>query len=245
MNISINLELASKDVIKAVQRNDVIIVIDVLRCCSTIVTAFANGATEVIPVKTLAEAYNLHRRHPEYLLAGERKGLKLYRFHLGNSPLEFTPEKVRDKRIILTTTNGTKTFVLAKESKWVFAGALLNVGAVVKTVFNVAKKEDTGISIVLSGNNGAFNLEDFLCAGAIYHFLPNSIAESSDTAKAALLSFLKVQGQLSSVIQNTDHAQRLISLGLEEDVKYCAQKCISEIVPFLKGEAIIPFNYTL
>ncbi|MBS7654517.1 2-phosphosulfolactate phosphatase, partial [Candidatus Bathyarchaeota archaeon] len=107
MSIKVNIEFLAKDSEKAAKRGDLIIIIDALRCCSSIVTALANGAEAIIPVKTLREAYRIHARNPKYLLAGERGGLKPRGFDLGNSPLEYTSERVHGKIILLTTTSGT------------------------------------------------------------------------------------------------------------------------------------------
>ncbi|MDH5596295.1 MAG: 2-phosphosulfolactate phosphatase, partial [Candidatus Bathyarchaeota archaeon] len=125
--LSLNLELSAKDTLKAVSRKDVLVVIDVLRCCSTIVMALANGAKEVIPTKTIREAQALHKKHPEFLLAGERKGLKPIGFNLGNSPLEFSSNIVKEKHVVLTTTSGTKAICSSKKARWVLIGAFFNV----------------------------------------------------------------------------------------------------------------------
>ncbi len=101
------VELCVADADKAVERGDVIVVVDVLRSTSSIVNALANGAKSIVPVATLTEAYALHRLHPEYLLVGEREGRKPKGFHLGNSPLEFSSERVSGMDLIMTTTSGT------------------------------------------------------------------------------------------------------------------------------------------
>src|SRR6266568_1109336 len=93
----------------------VTVVFDVLRATSTIVTALANDATAILPVAEIAEALSIRRRRPEVLLAGERDGVRIKSdltgsidFDLGNSPREFVTEKIIDRTIVLTTTNGTR-----------------------------------------------------------------------------------------------------------------------------------------
>ncbi|KPV64749.1 MAG: 2-phosphosulfolactate phosphatase [Candidatus Bathyarchaeota archaeon BA1] len=236
----INLEFTAKDAVKAVQRRDVIIVIDVIRCCSTIITALANGAKSVIPTKNVREARMLHKEHPEFVLAGERGGLKPRGFDLGNSPREFSSNVIGGRNIILTTTSGTKAIIGSKNARWVLIGALLNAEATAKTALKIAAKEKTGISLVLSGRGGHFSLEDFLCAGAITETLPIDKAEHSDATLTALLAFQQARESLTKVIQEGYHAQYLKRMGFEEDVELCSKMNILGIVPFLKGERIVP-----
>jgi len=240
--IFINLELVAGDAVKAVQRGDIIVVIDVLRCSSTIITALSNGAQGVIPTKTLQEARRRHRENPESLLAGERRGFKPKGFDLGNSPLQFTPEKVKNKLIILTTTSGAKAISLAKNGRWVLIGALLNVEAVAKETLEIAEREGRGISLLLAGKEGGFSLEDFVCAGAAIENLPKEKVELSDAALAAALAFRQARESLSSIIRHGRHAQYLKSIGLEEDIKFCSQINVLPVVPVLKDGVIVPFG---
>jgi len=239
LSVSTNLGFTAKDIAKAVQRGDIIIVIDVLRCCSTIVTALANAAEGVIPTKTVKEALMLHKKHPEFILAGERRGIKPKVFYLGNSPVEFSPQKVKRKHIILTTTSGTKAIISSRNAKYVFTGAFLNAETSAKAALKIAEQEETGISLISAGTNGRFSLEDFICAGAIAESFPTDI-EHSDAVSAALLAFQQARKSLGKVVQSGYHAQYLVSQGFEEDVKFCCRLNVFQIVPFLKGETIVP-----
>jgi len=238
----VNLEFVAKDAVKAVERGDVIIVIDVLRCTSTIITALANGADGIIPVKTVREALAIHREHPEFLLAGEREGVRPKGFSLGNSPLEFFPTKVSGKQIILTTTNGTKALTEAKGGRWVLVGAFLNVEAITDAAFRIAEGENSGISLVLSGKRDQFSLEDYLCAGAIVEGFPAQKIWNSDAALASLLAFRQVCDSLSNIVLRGSHAQYLKRIGLEEDVYFCCKRNRYSIVPYLEGKMIIPLD---
>jgi len=238
----ISLESVAKDTVKAVKRRDVIIVIDALRCCSTIVTALANGAKSVIPAKTILEARRLKKKHPEYVIAGERKGLKPKGFNLGNSPLEFSTRNVDGKEIILTTTSGTKAISLSKKGKWVLIGAFLNAKAIAEASLKIAEREKIGISLVLAGKEDQFSLEDFLCAGAIVESFPTGNVELSDAVVAALLGFKKTRGSLKETIQQGSHAKYLEEKGFESDVEFCSNIGIFNIIPFLKEGTIIPLE---
>lgn len=242
MNVPTNLGFTARDIARAVKRGDIIVVIDVLRCCSTIVMALTNAADGVTPTRTVKEARVLHERHPKFILAGERGGIKPKGFDLGNSPLEFFPQKVKGRQIILTTTSGTKAIILSKDASYVFAGAFLNARAIAQKSFKIAVQEKTGISLVSAGIDGYFSLEDFLCAGAIAQGFPADNVENSDAVVAALLAFRRAHKSLNRVIQSGHHAQRLERLGFREDVKFCCRLNVFQIVPFLKGDTIIPLN---
>jgi 2-phosphosulfolactate phosphatase len=242
MTIPITVECDPKNAVKAVQREDVIIIIDVLRCTSSIITMLANDAKSVITTSSVNMARRIHTEHPEFILAGERRGTKPKGFDLGNSPLAFSPEAVREKHVILTTTNGTKAISNAKGSKWVLIGALLNAKSGIKTAFSIAEREETGISLVLSGKKGSFSFEDFLCAGAMSEKLPPESVEYSDAALAAVLSFQQARDSLETIVQQGTHAKYLISLGkpFVEDIQHCCQLDKYEVVPYLKGGYILP-----
>lgn len=237
--ISLSLEASPRDIAKAVNRGDALVVIDVLRCCSTIVTALAHGAKAVIPKDTVRDAKAHHKKHPESLLAGERRGVKPRGFDMGNSPLEFSPNSVRERQVVLTTTNGTKAICLSKNSRWTLIGAFLNAKAVAEMAFSVAQREAVGISLVLSGTHGRFSLEDFICAGAIVEKLPTNGTDCSDAVMAAVLAFQHSQEWLTKIVHRGSHAQYLEGLGHEEDVKFCCRLDAYPVVPVYKPEGIV------
>src|SRR3954468_4770124 len=114
--------------------NTVCVVFDVLRATSSIVTALANGALAILPVGEISEALKIRERDPGVLLAGERDGLRIgsdlsgeVAFDLGNSPREFRREAVSGKRIVMTTTNGTRALRACAGAKSVFAASFLNL----------------------------------------------------------------------------------------------------------------------
>jgi len=246
MHPLVSLEFSAKDAVKAVQRGDAVIVIDVLRCCSTIITALAKGAEGVIPTKTVNEARRLHKKHPGHILAGERGGIKPRGFDLGNSPLEFSPQAIGGKRIIFTTTSGTKAIVLSQKTEWVLIGALLNAEATAEAALKIVEKEKSGISLVLSGREGKhFSLEDFLCAGLIVEKLPTDRVELSDAALGSWLAFQQSRRSLHETIQDGHHARYLKSIGFEEDTRFCSRVNIFDIVPIYRNGIIIPLDLNL
>jgi len=237
--IPVDLVFTRRMIGLASKRRRVIVVIDVLRATSTIITALENGAESVIPALTLREARNLWKKHPGSLLAGERRGVKPPGFHLGNSPREFRPEVVAGKTVILTTSSGTRTVLAARTAPHVLIAAFLNVEAAAERALRLAEAEGTGITLAPSGKKHHFSLEDFLCAGAIALKLKEADVELSDFAWGALLAFQGLREPLNRVLWSCSHARELRDQGLGEDVEFCSQLNIFKTVPFLKAGKIL------
>src|SRR5437764_10007581 len=143
-----------------------VVVIDVLRATTTVVTALANGAKAVIPAATSEEAVRLasNLEKDGVLLAGERKSLKIEGFALGNSPREMTPATVAGKTIVLATTNGTPALVAAQGGEPVLVGAPVNFKAVAERARGLLVQRGT-LVIVCGGRDKQFALEDAYAAG--------------------------------------------------------------------------------
>lgn len=238
MAVKVCTEFGAKDAFKAVKRGDLIIVVDVLRCTSSIVSALANGAKAVIPAETLKEAHELHRQHLDYLLAGERKGRKLRGFNLGNSPLEFVREVVEGKTVIMTTTSGTHALVRCRQAEHVLVGAFLNAEAVARKAAEICQKERVNVSFVLAGEKGLFSLEDFLCAGAIASGFQLEGFDFTDEALAAVFGFGRVKGRLREHIEKSRHARHLTELGFGKDVDFSCKLNHFGIAPVYKDDKV-------
>ena len=231
MGIRVDLEFLARDAGKAVGRGDLIVVIDVLRSGTSILNALTNGAREAVPAMTLKEAYKLRSRHPTYLLAGERGGHKPKGFDLGNSPLEFTRERVGGKVFVITTTSGTAALVRSQAARWVLVGTFLNARAVAKKAEEIAAREAVGVSFVLSGEKGKFSLEDFLCAGAIAKDFASDDVRFSDKVQAALLAFRHAENDLTGSVMKAKHAEHLVQQGFKKDVAFSCRLNVSQTVP--------------
>ena len=230
----VDIELADKDAYEAVKRRDLIIVVDVLRCSSSIINALANGAHAVIPTETLKEAYKLREQNPRFLLAGERSGRRPEGFDLGNSPLEFVRETVEGKTVIMTTTSGTAALVRCRKAEHVLVGSFLNARAVAQKAQDIAHKKNVNASFVLAGQKGLFSLEDFLCAGAIASKLPAGRCELSDKASAAVFAFERVKGALCEHVMRSRHARHLVKLEFKRDVAFSCKLDHFDIVPVFR-----------
>jgi len=200
------------------------IVFDVLRATSTFVTALQNGAKAIIPVETISEAVAIRKKQPDVLLGGEREGVKISKatqsgsadFDLGNSPREYTPEKVKDKTIVSTTTNGTLALEACSKGGSVLAASFLNLSATARFLKQV-QMEDILIVCAGTGKNAA--LEDVLGAGALCNML---IGKFTDSAQIARTAYANSQMDLAAAVCNSENAKRLLTTpDLRGDVSYC------------------------
>jgi 2-phosphosulfolactate phosphatase len=214
-------------------KDKVVVVIDVLRATSVITTAIGNGALEVVPVVEIEEAIKMKGNNS--LLGGERKGLKIEGFDLSNSPLEYSKEKVYGKRIIMTTTNGTRAINKSLMADKIYIGSMLNGKEVAKAVVN--DKKD--VAIICAGTYGKFSLDDFICAGKIiYEALNLDKFELEDFAATAFAAYRDNKHDVISYVSMASHYKYLLSIGLEEDVKYCFKEDLINVVPQYKDGAI-------
>ncbi len=237
--IFLKLGFSVKDATKAAEKKNVIIIVDVLRCSSTIISLLAKGAKEIFIAKSLREAKELHLKLKNSILVGERHGFKPKGFNFGNSPLEFTEEDVKGKTIILTTTSGAKAIYATKSNEFNFIGAFLNVNFVSKAAFEKAKEKSTSISLIASGKKSEFSLEDFICCGAIASELINFEAvKADDGVKAAILTWNYAKQNLKEIIKSGNHAKYLIEKGFEKDVEFCSNINALNIVPVYRNGVI-------
>jgi 2-phosphosulfolactate phosphatase len=161
-------------------RGGVVVVVDVLRATTVMIGALAAGCEAVIPCSEIDEAKKIAAGLPAgtALLAGERQGLPIPGFDLGNSPGEFTPEVCRGKTLVMTTTNGTRAILASVEADRVYIASFTNLRATSDEISVQFLKKDHGhsVHIVCAGTEGHISLEDSLLAGA----LTNQIVEVAD-----------------------------------------------------------------
>jgi len=214
------------------------VVIDVLRSSSTIVAALSNGAREVVPVATVEFAVKVSGGMfgGQTLLGGERHTKKIEGFALGNSPLEYTPEIVAGKTIILYTTNGSKAIVKAKFSENLFICAFLNLEALAKHLIFINKD----VEILCSGRNNHYSMEDSVCAGRLIAEILKlkENAELSDSAKASL-SLNKTFGKNTlKMLKESEHGKLLLDNGFEDDLKFCSRINTLNIIPYFSANVL-------
>lgn len=210
-------------------------VIDVLRATTTIVTSLAAGAEEVVPCREIDEARQHAAQSPERsVLGGERGGLPIEGFRLGNSPAEYTPEVVGGKRVVFTTTNGTRAMQHCRQARRVLIAAMVNFSAVCRELMG----EDE-IDIVCAGTDGQVTREDTLLAGAIVSELTggqlagelpadagvvlNDQAEIAADAWRAAVGQLTGERLLAEAMRQSLGGRNLIEIGHENDIDLAAQ----------------------
>lgn len=212
------------------------IAVDVLRATSTMATVLAAGGEAVQVFSDLDQLMEVSEKWPpvQRLRAGERGGAKVAGFDLGNSPLDCTSELVQGRRLFISTTNGTRALQRVQDAPTVLAAALINRAAVVN--FLLEKQPET-IWIVGSGWEGSFSLEDTVCAGAIAHSIlqhtqlsPEEIA-GNDEVISAIALYTQWQDNLLGLLHQASHGKRLLRLECYEDLKYCSQTDILDVLP--------------
>lgn len=217
------------------------VVIDVLRATSVITTALNHGACSVIPLPSIEKALELYENigSETTLLAGERNTVKIEGFHLGNSPLEFSEEVVKNKNIILTTTNGTVAINAALSAKEILICCFLNI----YSVADYLSKNINNLIIICSGTNGKFSLDDGLCAGMLIQLLQEHCEIDMDELGFLLQTFYSTNNQkLIDKLSHCKHVQTLTRRGFQKDVEYCLQTNIFKSIPELQDGKLVLKN---
>ena len=216
--------------------NSIVVVVDVFRATSAIVTAFQHGAKSFIPVSTIEEARELGNKG--FIAAGERDGEVVEGFEFGNSPFSYINEKIKGREIALTTTNGTRAInIAAKTSEIVLIGSFLNLQALADYIQTQGKD----VIVFCSGWKNRFNMEDSLFAGALTNLLLNSgkFKSDCDSANASSLVYRTGRKNLMSFLKSCSHRKRLAHLNLEKDVEYCLQRDITTVIPVLRDGRLV------
>jgi 2-phosphosulfolactate phosphatase len=213
-----------------------VVVIDVLRATSSITHALGNGARSVVPVRSVEQAARTAERlgRDAVLLCGERDTQPISGFDLGNSPQEFTAERVGGKTLVMTTTNGTIALLAGAAAARCYAGSLLNVSAVAERI--IAEAENT--LILCAGREGGFALEDAFCAGRIVRLVRARTGRVAGNDAAQAAGRLARRAATSRVLGSTAAGRRLRELGRTDDLAFCALEDCSSAVPFLDEQRI-------
>ncbi len=216
------------------------VVVDVLRATTTIATALAAGAEAVqvfADLETL-EATSTTWPEAQRLRAGERGGETVAGFDLGNSPFDYTPEMVKGKRIFMSTTNGTRSLATVQAAPTVITAALVNVSTVVSYIL---EKGFETVWVVGSGWQGAYALEDTVCAGAIVATLASkgAVNYANDEAVAAEALYQQWHDNLLGILRQASHGQRLLRLDRDRDLEYCAALDSIPVLPLQSAPGVL------
>lgn len=232
----------------------VAVVIDVLRASTTMITALASGAAAVWPVADVDEARALARRlGPRAILGGERGGVMIEGFALGNSPTEYVRDRIGGHDVVITTTNGTAALAACAAAAETLVGAIVNRRAVAAAVRTLAAARGLHHAhLVCAGTDGIVTAEDVLAAGAILDAAaadPGAAADTLDAAAArALAAFRQVvaaapgstletaAAALVAAFRTSPGGANLVELGMASDLPVCARLDAVPIVPGLDHE---------
>lgn len=218
--------------------DSIVVIIDVLRATSTIAAALYNGAKSVIPVDSVAGCIKLGKQM-EVITAGERDGKIAEGLQYGNTPLQYTPDFIKGKTLVLTTTNGTKLLhvALAANANSIITGAFCNISS----VCDYLAKKKSNVMLACAAWKNRVNIEDTLFAGAVVHRIKQHFDVNCDATLIAESLFLQANGDLYNFMKekNASHYHRLMNFGLEEDIKFCLTEDNANILSIYSGGRLI------
>jgi 2-phosphosulfolactate phosphatase len=233
---SINVHLLPDLVAEDALAGSAVVVMDVLRATTTLTYALAAGAAKVIACLEVDEARRIAASLADErpLLGGERGGLRIEGFDLGNSPSEYTPKSIGGRTLIFTTTNGTRAMLHCRQARQVLLGSLVNRQAVVQALSGEAR-----IDLVCAGTRGQITREDALCAGALVAGMAQAGGgwQLNDQALLVLAAWqvLAARGVdsdlLSEELKDTQGGRNLLAEGLQADIPWAAQLDRFDLVP--------------
>jgi 2-phosphosulfolactate phosphatase len=216
----------------------IVVIIDVLRATSTIATALHNGAKEVIPVKSVSECISIGKQL-NAITAGERDGKVAEGLQYGNSPFEYPESFVKDKTLVLTTTNGTKLLHMALErnAAEIITGSFANLDA----VCNHLIKKNKPVLLACSAWKDKVNIEDTMFAGAVMHQIKSNFSVNCDSSKIAESLYLEAKENMFEYMKNkqASHYLRLSGFGLDKDLQHCLTPNTANVLPtYVDGKLI-------
>lgn len=230
----VHVFLTPGEVDPAVVQEATVVVVDVIRATTSMVEALANGARAIYPVASAEEAVRLATSlgREDTLLAGERKGLRVEGFDLGNSPAEFSREVVEGKRLVMSTSNGTVALAQVQDAPRVLAAAFTNLEAVAGAVAS-----DDTVAVMCAGRLGRFALDDALCAGHLVRTLGAGL-ELNDAARAVhALAGAHPAGP--EALAATDAGRAVTDIGFGTDLEICGHVNRHSVVPEMRDQALV------
>lgn len=216
----------------------VCIVVDELRASSTLTTLLDLGCRSILVTRGLDEARRLGAATGA-LLAGERRGVTPRGFDANNSPAELTRIDVRDRDVVLCTSNGTRVLSMLRHMPVTLVGCLLNAGACAEAAVDMALARGIGIGVVCAGSLGRFALDDAVAAGEIVGRVARAATERgvpftvTDAAQASL-RLRSAYADVTDALEESMTGRLVHRIGASEDIAFCARIDVSRTVPLLQ-----------
>lgn len=213
--------------------NDTVVVVDVFRASTTIITMLFNGAQAVIPVPGVEEARRY--RQKGYLTGAERNAVKCDFADFGNSPYDYTPERVSGKEVVFTTSNGTQAIDTARDCQSLFIGGFVNIDMVARRCLEIGNRT----VVLCAGWRNRINIEDTLFGGALAERISpeNELELGSDAVTMAMNLWSAAKEDTRGWLNSSEHYQRLIKNNAEGDISCCLNENSLPIVPYLNKES--------
>ncbi len=205
------------------------VVIDILRATSVITQALASGCEAAVPCLEIEEARRVSAGLGAGvgLLGGERKGLPIEGFELGNSPGDYTPERCAGRSLVITTTNGTRAVRACLGFERILTGSFLNLGATERFLRSIRGSRERGaVHLVCAGTDGEVSWEDTIFAGVLARRLasgrPGDFVVANDAARIAVAAAPREMSELPALLRQGQGGRNVRTIGLEGDIDFVA-----------------------
>ncbi len=217
-------------------KGKIVVVADIFRATSCMVTAFAHGVESIIPVAKVEECKSLQATG--LLAAAERDGLKIEGFDLDNSPFSYMESNIKGKTIAVTTTNGTQAIAQSIKADEIVVGSFLNISSVASYLI----KSNKDSIILCAGWKGQYNLEDTLFAGALIEKVKGHFEMEQDAALSALMLYQSSKNEMLHITQKSAHVKRLSKLNIHRDIEFCLTNDKYRVLPIYTNGKLVNVN---
>lgn len=212
----------------------IVVVVDILRATSCMVSGLATGVLAIRPLADVEACRQLKKEG--YFIAGERNGSKVEGFDIGNSPFEYMESRFVGQKIAVTTTNGTLAIEKSKAADQILIGAFLNLSALASYI----RQQDKDVVVVCAAWKGKVNLEDSLFAGALADKLASTHKPECDVPRMMVRLYRAERANMAELVKQSSHALRLNRLEVFKDIEFCVEEDRFDMIPVLEGDHLVP-----